>query len=644
MPLEELNKELNNPNDPTLAHHVHERSDYDPWTAKAKMEKSPEVTVFKEEKWNGVEKGLKPQQKRNLKIAIGVVAGVIIISLIMMGIGWWQKNAFHQERVSVSFEGPAQVDNTQNAKYTIHYKNDNFVSLKNVEIDLQYSENFQPSPNDNANFKILSSTTSKFFVPDMKAKSEGSVDLSGIFYAPQGYPVLLQANMLYVPSNQSSQLSNSAQIGVVVTQSPVTLEVEAPQSVAGGDTVSYVINYKNLDAGRLSNMQIRVDFPQGFEFGDSQPQPSEKGSYWNLGDLDSGEGGQINIQGKLQGGSGDTKTITVSMGHADQDDQFTLYDKGDAITRMNASILSISQSLSGNTTGIVNSGQNLNYVISYRNNGNIGLRDVIVTEQLQGSILDLSKLDLGKGSFDDATDIATWKASDIPALAIVNPGQSGVINFSVPVKQIIPVSGPNDKNFEIISVAKIDSPDIPSPINSNKIISSNDLDLKLASKVLFDSKAYFKDSIIANNGPIPIQVGKETTFTVHWSITSVSNDLSAAKVLSSLPSGVQWKGVFNPQGEKISFNPRTNQLEWDAGNIAAGTGITSPVKTVAFQVGVTPQSNQLGGPVPLINASVLTATDMFVSQDVNIQAEGKNTELSEDPSVGYVGGHVVAQQ
>jgi len=641
MSLEELHKELDNATDPSLDKRGHEKSDYDPWVAHKQAEDS-QANPFMEQHWNEPKKGLDEKQKKKLKIAFWILGGVILLALAAWGFSWWQKNAFHQERVTVSFEGPSQVDNTEITKYVINYKNDNYVALKNVEIDLQYPENFQPT--DSVNLKILSTTTSKFFIPDIKAKSEGTVELKGIFYAPQNYPVILQASILYTPSNQGAQLSNSSQIGVTVTKSPVTLNLTAPQSASDGDSVEYVIDYSSVDVREMDNIQVRVDFPDGFEFTGSEPQASEKNAYWYVGTLQPNQTGQIRIQGKLQGDAGSSKTITASLGSADQSGQFSVYQKMDATTQMIAPVLSITQSLAGNTNNIVNAGDTLSYVVVYKNSGTIGLRDDIVTVQLQGNVLDLSKLKLNSGSFDSNTNIITWKASDIPALASIAPGQGGEIDFSVPVKQVIPVSGPNDKDFEITTVAKIDSPDIPTPVNSNKTISSNTLDLKLASKVIFANQAFYKDQTIPNSGPIPIQVGKETTLTIHWSITSVSNDLANAKVISSLPSGVQWKGVISPQGENITFDSRTNQIEWDAGSVAAGAGVISPAKTVAFQVSVTPESSQVGGPIPLINALTLTATDTFVSQDVNIQNPKRNTELPEDQSVGYVGGHVVAAQ
>ena len=259
---------------------------------------------------------------------------------------------------------------------------------------------------------------------------------------------------------------------------------------------------------------------------------------------------------------------------------------------------------------------------------------------MRGDILDFSKLSVEKGSFDSVKGIITWKASDIPALSNIDPGAGGSVSFSIPVKLIIPVRSASDKDMVVKSVATIDSPDIPTPIDSNKIIGSNRLELRLATKVLLDVKGLYNDKQLKNSGPIPLKVGQETTFTVHWAVTSVSSDLSNASLVASLPSGTRWVGGISPSDSDIVYNDRTNQLIWSPGTVPAGAGILLPKKEVAFQIGVTPQSNQVDKALILVNKGTFSAVDTFSGKSINIDIPEKNTQLSEDSKVGYEGGKV----
>lgn len=632
MPLEDLNKQLYDPNAKDLADRAHEQSKYDPVVSN-----NAGSPFAESEKWDQPQKGFTPSQKKKLWIAFAIFV------VIALGIGgsafyrWWLKDAFHQDRVAISFDGPKSADSTQPTKYVIHYKNDNRVTLKNSEIDLSYSENFQP--NNNVNLKYISPNAGKIFLGDIPSKSEGSVELNGIFYAPKDSPIYIHGTLQFTPSNGTTQLTMESQIGVTIATAPVLLELTAPQQAVSGDNVEYVIDYKNLDIRRLSGMQIDVNFPPGFQMISSQPMPAQD-SHWIVGNLEANQGGQIRIRGKLNGVSDENKNINIALGHIGTDGKMAIYNKAEKDTRMVTPILAVAQKLDGNDTGVINAGDVLKYVVTYKNTGQIGLRDAIITAEVKGAVLDYSKISAENGSYDGSKNLITWKASDVPSLANIEPNSTGSVRFSVPVKAVIPVSGKNDKNFVVTSLAKIDSPDIPTPIDSNKIIGTDSLELKLASKALFDTQGFYADSRLKNVGPIPLRVGAETTFTIHWKVSSVSNDLSDASVMSSLPSGIRWVGQTYPTGEKLAFDSRTNQLKWDIGDVPAGTGIIAPPREVDFQVGVTPQANQIGEIPVLVNKSVFSATDTFTNAPVNLEGPQKSTQLYEDNSVGSEGGKV----
>lgn len=638
MSLKDLNEQLYNQNPENASTPTHEKSDYDPVFAGTRAAENP---FDEQQTWSKPQKGLSPKHK---KIWIIVSGSTLLVVLIIIGAftyRWWQKNAFHQDRVEISFEGPKEADSTQVNKYIIHYKNDNRVSLKNAEIKLTYSENFEPI--DNVNLKFLNAVSSKIFIGDIKPKSEGSVELKGVFYAPKDSPVYLYGSINFVPSNGSEELSMENQIGVNITADPVLLDIAAPQQIVDGYDISYVIDYKNLDNKRINDVRIKVDFPEGFQMSDCQPMPSEKKPVWYVGNLEANQGGKITIRGQMSGNEGDDKIAAVSLGRMGSDGNFVVFNRQEATTRITLPVLSIKQSLqpiSGNTGNIINAGDVLKYSVTYKNTGSIGMRDAIITVKILGKILDFSRIKVEKGFFDDKTSMITWKASDVPGLANIGSQNEGSVNFSIPVKSKIPVESEKDKNYVVSSIAKIDSEDIPKS-NGERLIGSNRLELKLASKVLFDTTAYYSDSKIKNSGPIPMKVGLETTFAVHWSVVNISNDISNAKVIASLPSGLRWTGNIFPADEKISYNERTNQIVWDAGMIGAGSGAINPAREVEFQVGVTPQSNQLGEPITLVNQSVFTAKDTFVDKDINIQNEKKDTQLREDPAVGYIKGKVI---
>lgn len=646
MSLQDLNQDLHSQNPKIASSRTHEKSEYDPGIAAEQFTASP----FDEQQiWNKPQKGLNPRQKK-----MAITGGGILILVILSVVGyfvfsWWQKNAFHQDRVEIYIEGPKEADSTRINKYIVHYKNNNRVTLKNAAIQFDYSGNFLPTQ-DNENFKELNKLSGRIFVGDIKPKAEGSVELKGAFYAPKDFPVYLYASIIFIPSNGSQELSMKSQISVKVTAAPIDLSVSAPEQAVEGYEASYVVNYENVDADSMGDMFVKAEFPEGFRFNNAQPMPSEKETLWNVGNLGKGQGGQITIKGQFFGNNNEEKRATFYLGQTDSEGNFVSFNQQEAATKIVLPSLSIDQSVEATNNKIekiIKAGDVLKYTIDYKNNDNIALRNAVVTVEIKGKILDFSKIDPIGGSFDAKSGTITWKSSDVPELSNIDPYGKGTLKFVVPVKSWIPVDSKADNNYIVSTTAKIDSPDIPTPNGGEKIIGNNKLELALASKVLFSTKAYFDDANIKNYGPLPMKIGEETAFTVHWRIDSISSKIINAKVVASLPSGIKWTNETYPINERITYNDKTNQIIWSIGDINAGAGVDIPgqgvlipAKEVAFQVAVTPQANQAGNAITLVNEPTLTARESFIAEDLIIKGEKKNTELPEDPTVGYANGKV----
>lgn len=631
MSLKDINEELYKTKSDIEKRH-HEENRFEPFLA----EGSPE-NLSREEDWKALRKGLSPRMRKIIKIASITVGSAAVIYLGYLGYKWIKDSSFSDTKVTIEISGPAEIDSSQPASYKIKYSNKNRVALKDAEIILNYSDNFQPD--ENASLEPAGYGSSRIKLGEMKSYSSGEFELNGKFYAPQDYVIYLKATLNYIPSNFSSPFQAQIQTPVKIKASPLDLRITAPQEAASGENVEYDIDYKNLSTRSFGDLRIKAEYPDGFEFKESDPAPAEGKETWYVGNLDLNQSGQIVIKGVMTGIKDEAKIIKISLGNLASDGSFVTYSEKEEITKIKGLPLSIVQTVENNADNVVNPGDKVYYNLKYKNEGDIGIRNVIITLEINTSVLDFSKLELDNGSYDSSKGAITWKASDIPGLKNLEPGQGGEIRFSIPVVNIVPVKSAADKNFTIDSVAKIDSPDIPTPLGSNKTIATSVLSLKLNSKVILEAKGYYNDSNIKNSGPIPPQIGKETTYTLHWLITNVSNDISNVEVSAFLPTGVKWTGKTYPDSETISFNDRTNEILWQVGKLDNGVGVLNSPREVSFQIGITPESNQLKKFITLLNASTLNAKDLFTANDIIVEIKEKNTQLREDggiPSDGYM--------
>jgi len=602
----------------------------------------PSVRGGKDAVWIKEDEEKKKKKKKLKKIFL--VAALAVIGLIIL---YWavvliRKEVFSEERVKVSLSSPEKVQSGDLATFMIDYQNLNSVSLREAIVHINFPENFKPE--GNLNFESEGPNAAKYVIGSIPGKTGGKISFQGKFFGPKDLLTYVNVVLEYKSFNFSSTFTTEAKAGIFIVSSPLFLEISGPREAAPGNVVNYSIKCKNNGESVFQNLKMRVDYPADFSFANSEPLPTKDNNVWYVGDLGAGEEGEVKISGNINGKNDEIKRFTASLGEYKENEEFFAYADSESSLKIVGSPFEIEQTVNGTKdTAIVNAGDTLQFSIKFRNASSIGLKDVILTEELKSPILDFSRVGVSnsKAFVDSSKGTLVWKAAENPVLKILAPGQGGEASFSIPVKEIIPVSGSNDKNFSVNAVAKIDSPDVPTPEGANKIVASNAVNIRLNSKLGLAAEGYYNDSEIPNSGPTPLQTGSETTFAIHLKLLNVSNDLTDAKVVGTLGAGVSWKGVFVPKDAKVSFNSRTNEFSWEIGKLPAGIGVLTGPRELVFQIGVTPGQNLVGGYVPLLGKTVFSARDSFTGQQLETSIEGKDSNLPEDMSIGGSGGRVV---
>jgi hypothetical protein len=71
---------------------------------------------------------------------------------------------------------------------------------------------------------------------------------------------------------------------------------------------------------------------------------------------------------------------------------------------------------------------------------------------------------------------------------------------------------------------------------------------------------------------------------------------------------------------------------WRIDRLASATGILSPVKWVAFQIGLTPSSGQVGSQVELVGEVKVSSKDDFTGSTISSYVANLESDLPDDPS------------
>jgi len=99
-------------------------------------------------------------------------------------------------------------------------------------------------------------------------------------------------------------------------QRSVKAEMTGPNSVVGGEEISFEINYTNIDQVTVENIELAVTYPKGFYFNsaDLEPYNPEK-NLWRLPSLPAGQTAKLKISGQLFGAESQEKDFSAIINY-----------------------------------------------------------------------------------------------------------------------------------------------------------------------------------------------------------------------------------------------------------------------------------------------------------------------------------------
>jgi hypothetical protein len=573
-----------------------------------------------------------PGQSRRKKLMLW--GGVLVFLLIALGVGafFGVKYYLQNDRVLVALQGPREAKSGEPVTYTITYTNGNRAPLKSAKLLLTFPESFTPEP---ASGLTLSGARAERDLGEIAPGASLSQAISGTFFGPKGTAGILRATLQYVPTGSSSAFEAAGEFSVTVATAPLELELSSPRELGSGQALDYVATYRNTSDRLLKAVHLKFAYPAEFTWLGATPEASDGSDDFSLGDLAPGSTGKVVVHGTLVGNPDENKGVSAWIGTLGSSGQFQEYARAEQGTRITSSPLVITQTVNGEKALTALPGDTLEYRLNYKNQGVAGLRDVVITESIDTTYLDVSRLKLTSGAYNAEEKKIYWRAADLPALSRLEPGAAGEIVFTIPVQKAFHLGPGEEKHISIRALATIDSPDIQTTLGQNKIIGSNLMEVKLGALVAVGLSTSYDDKRLAGSGPIPPKVGQTTTYTVEVSLENSSNELGGNRVVLKLPSSVSYANRSVPEDASVQWNERTHELAWDPGTLSPGRP-----KELLFQVSVTPNASDAGRPMVLVAEAHFTGKERFTGRDIDVTRPaldntitGSNFESSKDGTV-----------
>ncbi len=446
----------------------------------------------------------------------------------------------------------------------------------------------------------------------------------------------LKAVLAYSPAALSARFEKSQSADVNAGISGVSVEMKMPEAVVNGEEFEIVVSYRNVSEVDFSDLNLKLEYPPSFSFASATLKPDEANNIWGLGELRKNSEGEFKIKGSIIGAEKDIFDFKSFLSLRDSGQSYVIDEKSISMA-ISSSPLSLSVSLANGQEYVSRAGDTLNYMVSFVNNTDQNLKDVVLRAQIVGEMFDSGSLQ-ASGNFRPADSMLIWNSANTPLLSVVQAGSAGAVSFSIKTKDAYPIRRLSDKNFSLQILAEAESKGIDS-----KIFSKARVETKVRGNLIVDAKGFFRDaeSGILNRGPVPPKAGQATNFTIHWALRGYASDISNIEV--NAPLGDNVKIIGEPKsnaGTVPFFDSQRNLVVWSVSRVQANQGVVGDPVEAVFQVEAIPFADQVGKYMILIGDTYVKGMDNFTNQEVLNNDIAVTTALPDDASVGGQGGVV----
>jgi len=570
----------------------------------------------------------------NKSFLIGMVA-MILLAGVAYGIWWMVKSG----GVEFTVIAPKEVKSGEKQTITFAYKNGTRVNLENVEIVISLPDKiYNPEEPENKRLSIP--------LENITPGDSGTQTVDLVMLGEKNSVVSFNSSFRYKPASITSVFEKKIKTDISIYGSAIGLNISIPTQILPETDFPIKISWDNQTGLDFSNLRMVVTYPNGYILNESSIVPEESNNVFNLGDVGPGSQGFVDLNGYISGQGGENKKFTISVGTYNSVSKiFSPIASLDSFSNLVANPLSLNISVNEQAVYTANAGDELNVRISYQNNYSVGITGLTLKAVLDGTMFEYTGMTTNKGYFSAKNKTITWTENQIPGLSVLNPGETGQVNFNVRLKAGYTIKNFSDKNYTLEIKASLESAQPVVGIDQElPVKASSSVLIKMNTKAELTTTVFYRDtnSGITNCGAFPLRADTPTCLTVHWSIKNYSNNLNGAKVSTVLPVGVEYTGKYsgNFGGSGPTYDSLSKQLTWELTSIPSGSGIISKGYELVYQISVNPSASNINTVIVVLEESNLVGQDAFTLSSITSKSLGFRSDNLTDKTINPADGIV----
>ena len=459
---------------------------------------------------------------------------------------YYRDKMFSKEILRVEILGKDEVLMGEEIEYTIKYKNNGNFVLENPKLVFQLPEN---SLTEEGKMRLTQT------LEDIYPGDEKFVKIKARLLGKEGDVKTAHAWLSYTPKKLSARYESDTTFTTKIESVPIALTYDLPSKIEKGKEISYEINYFSSIDYPLENLSVKIDEVGGFSVKSSVPASLDK-TEWKLETLQKGQGGRITIKGFMGTDAQPQLDFTAKLGMW-VDGVFVVIKEARQEVAVIQPQIVISQEINGSSAHVASPGETLEYKVSFRNIGSTPFENIFAAVKLDGFAYDFSTLQSTAGQARQNERLVTFDAKQVPQLRRLAPQQEAVVDFRITLKNTWTPSDDQKNNTAV-----------------KNTVTAMDVAQEFAVKV--NSKLEMTQKVTPEGG----------TYQISWQVKNYFNDVKNVKVKALLWQGATLDDAIVPESQapNFSFDNKSREIVWLAGDLSTGAGVTTGPETLSFQV------------------------------------------------------------
>ncbi len=564
----------------------------------------------------------KRKKYRTIFVLFGVLFFLVtlIVSSSYMFLGG---NTISNDNISVSITGPFSVGGGEVLPLQIGVTNQNTSPIKAATLIVRYPLGTQ-SPDEEGK------EIQREAIPleSIGAGETINIPVRAIIFGEEDEEKQIQAEVEYQLKGSNGIFFKEAEPHIFkINSSPVTISIESLKQVSSGQPVDVIMTVRSNSSTALHDLVVRAEYPFGFDYTSSKPNPVSGQNVWLIPELKPDESFSINARGVVSGTKSDERIVRASVGVANDTNAYRLasiFSSSDFQYEFEQEFLAFDVRINGNTsdTVVVDRGDQVQVRVDFTNPLEDAIYDASLEIGLTGTALDEGRVKVQNGFYDSIKNAILYDRTTNGALEKILPGKTVQLAFSMDSDAFV-TQTPEINLIIDGKAARVQESNVPETLKGND-----------TRTIKFASQVNLLSSITPQSGLIPPVAEKLTQYTVAMRIESGTNDLINGEVTASLPNYVSWLDLTSGDG-RVEFRPSSRTVIWDVGNID-----NNDSATMTFTIGFLPSISQVGETPTLVSNQNFKATDRFTGTIIRDSTAALTTILSPETGYGQKSGEV----